>query len=356
MADAEFDDFGGYSGYRDDGRAPVRGADRARSWVNGAGAVTSVALIVGLGVWGYDLAVRDVRGIPVIRALEGPARTAPENPGGELASYQGMAVNEIAADGTAGDPADRLTLAPKVEGLAEEDRPMGVLAAASEATEPAPDAPSEAPSEALSTGAPATPDPAPLSVPSDAAAPVLASLRPNEPLPDGPADALAEGTDPLFAEEPAIEVPEGSADAISAEIPGVSRSLRPAARPGGVSAGADAPYDAIAEAAAAAVAEALGGSAPAALDVAPGTLAEGTRLVQIGAYPDEARARLEWDKTASRFGALMDGKRRVIESAVSAGETFYRLRVEGFTDIEDARRFCEVLKAEGADCVPTTVR
>lgn len=354
MADAEFDDFGGYGGYREGSRAPVRGAERARSWVNGAGAVTSVALIVGLGVWGYDLAVRDVRGIPVIRALEGPARTAPENPGGQLASYQGMAVNEIAADGTAGDPADRLTLAPKAEGLAEEDQPMGVLAAASEATEPAPGLIPDA----LSDGAPfapAAPVPAPPSAFSDRAAPVPASLLPDEPLPDGPADALAEGAEPLFAQEPAIEVPEGAAEAISAEIPGVSQSLRPAARPSDVS-GADAPYDAIAEAAAAAVAEALGGSAPAPLDVAPGTLAQGTRLVQIGAYPDEARARLEWDKTASRFGALMDGKRRVIESAVSGGETFYRLRVEGFTDIEDARRFCEVLKAEGAECVPTAVR
>ena len=112
----------------------------------------------------------------------------------------------------------------------------------------------------------------------------------------------------------------------------------------------------MAEAAAAAVAEALGAPASAALDVASGTLAEGTRLVQIGAYPDEAQARLEWDKTAARFGALMDGKRRVIEPAASGGATFYRLRVEGFADIEDARRFCEVFKAEGAECVPTAVR
>ncbi|KAB2879921.1 MAG: SPOR domain-containing protein, partial [Albidovulum sp.] len=92
------------------------------------------------------------------------------------------------------------------------------------------------------------------------------------------------------------------------------------------------------------------------LDVTASTLVEGTRLVQIGAYPDEAQARLEWDKTAARFGALMDGKRRVIEPAVSGGETFYRLRVEGFDDLEEARRFCAAFKAEGAECVPTAVR
>ncbi|WP_413873653.1 SPOR domain-containing protein [Albidovulum sp.] len=356
MADADYDEFGGYGGYPEDmrdsrnSRAPGFGGVRAQKWVNGAGAVTSVALILGLGVWGYDLAVRDVRGIPVIRALEGPARVAPDNPGGELASYQGMAVNKIAADGTAGDAADQLTLAPRPEGLAADDQPMGALAASAEADLADPLAP------------------APVSTPApDAAAavPVLASLDAGEalseePLPDGPSEDL------LGGELPAIEMSAPSADAISADVPGVAQSLRPPSRPSprpssrpaaAASAGADdAGYDAIAEAAAAAVAEALGAPAPAALDVASGTLAEGTRLVQIGAYPDEAQARLEWDKTAARFGALMDGKRRVIEPAVSGGATFYRLRVEGFADIEDARRFCEVFKAEGAECVPTAIR
>lgn len=358
MADADYDEFGPYGGYPGDLRAPAPRGRQAQKWVNGAGAFTSVALILGLGLWGYDLAVRDVRGIPVIQALEGPARVAPDNPGGELASYQGMAVNEIAADGTAGDAADQLTLAPRSEGLAADDQPMGALAASAEADlsdplAPAPGAvagvaPLSAP---MSTTAPGT----------AAAVPVLASLDAGEvlsrePLPDGSSD------DMLGGELPAIETPGIAADAIPADVPGVAQSLRPPSRPSSRPSAAtsvaadDAGYDAMAEAAAAAVAEALGVSAPAALDVASGTLAEGTRLVQIGAYPDEAQARLEWDKAATRFGALMDGKRRVIEPAASGGATFYRLRVEGFADIEDARRFCEVFKAEGAECVPTAVR
>lgn len=365
MADADYDEFGGYGGYPEDdrdGRAPASRGVRAQKWVNGAGAVTSVALILGLGVWGYDLAVRDVRGIPVIRALEGPARVAPDNPGGELASYQGMAVNEIAADGTAGAPADRLTLAPRPEGLAAEDQPMGALAASAEADLAAPPAP-EAPASAPAAG---TPLPA-----SPGAVPVLASLDTGEmpsgePLPDGPAE-VPEG-DPLAG---GADMEGPAAGAIPADVPGVARSPRPAARSTARSAAqaaapsveaaaaeavsADPAYDAIAEAAAAAVAEALGAPARS-LDVASGTLAEGTRLVQIGAYPDEAQARLEWDKAAARFGALMDGKRRLIEPAASGGATFYRLRVEGFADLDDARRFCEVFKAEGAECVPTAVR
>ncbi len=339
MADADYDEFGAYDGYPGDVRAARARGPQMQKWVNGAGALTSVALILGLGLWGYDLAVRDVRGVPVIQALEGPARVAPDNPGGEVASYQGMAVNEIAADGTAGDPADQLTLAPRPDGLSPEDQPMGALAASSEteASDPLMAAPAAAP-EAAAPGA------TPVSATFDSGAGLAA-----EPLPDGPAEEV------LGGEAGAIALPAPSADAIPADVPGVAQSLRPVLRP--AVSGADAAgYDAIAEAAAAAVAEALGGSAPAALDVAPGTLAEGTRLVQIGAYPDEAQARLEWDKTAARFGALMDGKRRVIEPATSAGEAFFRLRVEGFTDLEDARRFCEVFKAEGAECVPTAVR
>lgn len=350
MADADYDEFGGYGGHAAERRAPTPRATRAQSWVNGAGALTSVALIAGLGMWGYDLAVRDVRGVPVIRALEGPARVAPENPGGELASYQGMAVNEIAADGTAGSPADRLTLAPRAEELTAEDQPMGTLAASAEGTAPAvPAAPEPASAE----------DPAPAVRPllpaTGEEVPVLASLTPGEPLPDGV--AVETSADSPGVATPELEVAAPAAEAIPVDVPGVAQSLRPASRPAGAGAAADAvPYDAIAEAAAAAVAEALGASAPGALDVAAGTLAEGTRLVQIGAYPDEAQARLEWDKTAARFGALMDGKRRVIEPASSGGQTFYRLRVEGFADTEDARRFCAAFKAEGAECVPTAVR
>jgi len=350
MADADYDEFGTFGVYPPQRPVAALRVPQGQTWVRGAGALTSVALIVGLGVWAYDLAVRDVRGVPVIQALEGPARTAPDNPGGELASYQGMAVNEIAADGTAAGPADRLTLAPRADDLTAEDQPMGALAASAEAAAPAqPAIPEMAPADGMEPAAqPALPA-------TGEEVPVLASLTPGEPLPDGVTDAIALDESGAAMAEPGMPVP--SAAAIPADVPGVARSLRPASRPVGASAGDEAvPYDAIAEAAAAAVAEALGAPAQVPLDVTASTLVEGTRLVQIGAYPDEAQARLEWDKTAARFGALMDGKRRVIEPAVSGGETFYRLRVEGFDDLEEARRFCAAFKAEGAECVPTAVR
>ncbi len=38
---------------------------------NWTGAIMSVALIGGLASWGYQLAMRDVTGVPVVRALAG---------------------------------------------------------------------------------------------------------------------------------------------------------------------------------------------------------------------------------------------------------------------------------------------
>ena len=326
MADANYDDYDDYGGYEPYAEPAAQGG-RWQRLVNGAGALTSLALIIGVGVWGYKLAVRDVNGVPVIQALEGPARIAPENPGGELALHQGMAVNQIAAEGEAALPAESLTLAPAPASLSDEDAAMGALAGA--ATAPV-------------TGTPPVVQP-PMG--DDRLTP--AALRPAEPLPDG-------APEPINLEDGAgTGAPFVAPDVIPETVPGVARSLRPLPRPG-AGAGAEADVDEMAEAAAAAVVAALSPSLEADLD--PATLAAGTRLVQIGAYPNEAEARLEWDKTVTRFAALMEGKRRVIEKSESGGQDFYRLRVEGFTDAEDARAFCAALKAENAVCVPAPVK
>ena len=271
---------------------PRVGLPRMQKIVNGAGALTSLALVIGLGVWGYKLAVRDVSGIPVIRALEGPARVAPENPGGEVARHQGLSVNTVAAEGEAAPAPDTLVLAPKAVELSDDDKPMMDLAAA-----PVPDLEAEAD-------------------------PVLAALTPP--------------TDPLLSTP---------LDLIPQDVPGVAVSVRPARRPGG---------DVEADAALAAVMAALAPEAE--LDVDPASLPAGTRLVQLGTFPTEEAAREGWQQIAATFGPLLDGKRRVVEPAEANGEPFYRLRAEGFADLADARRFCAVLDDQGATCVPAQVR
>ncbi|MFP1643401.1 SPOR domain-containing protein [Pontitalea aquivivens] len=314
-------------------------------WVHYAGALTSVALVAGLGIWGYKLAVRDLAGVPVIRALDGPARIAPDDPGGDLARHVGLSVNAVAAHGTAAPAPDQVVLAPGPGALAPDDAPMAALVP--------PDAPvasgaADAPAETLTTAAMPVPDnlaaPAPGASAQGFTAEAAAAQAPaGTPAADSPAaDSLEQAPD----ESPDLAATETVApQAIPDSVPGVARSPRPLVRPA---------RDMIAEAAARAVAEAL--AEPAALDVDPDSLPAGTRLVQLGAFDAPADARGEWDRVAGRFASLIAGKRRVIQEASSGGRTFYRLRVEGFADVADARRFCAALLAEQVNCIPAQVR
>lgn len=296
----------------------------AMSWV---GALTSVALIAGLAVWGYKLTVRDVSGVPVVRALEGPMRVQPAEPGGQEAPHQGLAVNAVQAEGVAEAPAERLVLAPA---------PLDLNAAA---PQPRPLADDETPL--------AEAEEAPLTAGTVEAA--LVTETEDEGAPDAMAEALAEalsdGVEPLT---PLAEEAE-SGDRISSEIPGVKRSPRPNKRPERdltqAQAGVQVQGVALASAPAASATEIDAGAVPA-----------GTRLVQLGAFDSEDIARREWDKLVTQFGPYMEEKSRVIQKATSGGRTFFRLRAMGFADIGDARRFCSALLAENAACIPVVAR
>ena len=65
MAEVDFDDF------EDAVFAPARDPERARRYglmLNYAGAASSIALVLLLSFWAYKLAMRDVNGVPVMRA------------------------------------------------------------------------------------------------------------------------------------------------------------------------------------------------------------------------------------------------------------------------------------------------
>lgn len=113
----------GYAGEPGGGLGATLGA--AFNW---GGALLSLALVFGLGVWGYKLISRDATGIPIVRAETGPIRMRPEIPGGELPVPRGLAVNAIAATGAAEPPPNRIVLAPRPVVLAEEDLPLPALA------------------------------------------------------------------------------------------------------------------------------------------------------------------------------------------------------------------------------------
>jgi len=351
MADIEF------GGAMD---APQRASDSGKftKLVNGAGALMSVALVIGIGVWGYRLLVRDVTGVPVVRALDGPMRIAPENPGGELAVHQGLAVNRVQSDGVAQPVADRVVLAPAAAGIGADDpaglrRPVPAPRAQSTPMTEAADA-DAIPETNSGITAPALltetlPEPDLPATITDGEGVIVAAADPAGGQPSATdravaealsmADQLANGVEPLS------EVPPVTAHtpAIPASVPGVVRSPRPLSRPTGLN-------TAIVPAGNVQVAAATPG------DVNPSSIPAGTRLAQLGAYESSEIAKKEWDRLYSRFTEFMEGKSRVIQKAQSGGRTFYRLRVMGFDDLSDARRFCSALLAEKAACIPVKVR
>lgn len=316
---------------------PASTSGNMASVTNWAGAAMSLALVVGIAVWGYRVVARDVSGVPVVQAMSGPMRVAPEDPGGTLADHQGLAVNAVAGQGAAADLADSLTLAPRAAGLQADDVALGALAPVEQPRDMQPTlARNAAIVELQPDGAPIPESAEPTSALAALAEEIAKSAKPLSPLP--------EGTDVEVVTALASALP--AAERARIDAPGLARSLRPRLRPAGL---ANAPRTPQAAAVAAAA------SAPV-TEIDPTTLPAGTRLVQIGAFDSAASARSEWERLDGRFGDYLDGKARVIQKAESGGRTFYRLRAHGFEDLSDARRFCAAFVAQKVDCIPVVTR
>ncbi len=318
---------------------PARGERASRNLATAAnwlGAAMSLALIVGVAVWGYRLIMRDVSGVPVVRAIEGPMRVAPENPGGQIARHEGLAVNNIAGTGTSAPPPDQIVLAPRPLDITDEDVVVSDITntrALSQQEEVAlaalrEDAETEAPALALTDIANADD---PIKALADQ---IAANATPFTEVAPAPQTGVfdADATEEVVA----------AAEIIPASVPGVARSLRPAQRPAGLQLASLAAPDPVASAGVA--------------ERDPSEIPAGTRLVQFGAYDSPEIARDQWTKLSARFSEYLDAKERVIEEATSGGRVFYRLRAHGFDDLSESRRFCAALVAEGADCIPVVSR
>lgn len=356
------------------GAMPVPDAERgarAGLFVQFSGAALSLALLVGMGVWGYQLIMRDVNGIPVVRAMDGPMRLTPENPGGELALNTGLAVNEVVGQGEAAPPEELLILAPPTPDLTREDLlvqptaeadeivPDGVARTASPGPEAGAGAADEDAAIDLSRGEPrqdmtsedvlALADEIaaasePLTALSDtpvAAEDGAVGAEDTESDPTPVASAVAQAVADL-AEAPEVTPEPRPVDLAAAETAdGPGSALRPTARPAGlVRASASSPAAEPADSFA----------------VSTEPVPEGTVLVQLGAFDSVELAGGEWRALAERFDEFMSSKDRLIQKAQSGGRDFYRLRATGFSDLDDARRFCSALVAEDAPCIPVVVR
>lgn len=324
----------------------------ASKYVNVAAAAISVALIGGVGVWGYKLLMRDVTGVPVVRAMEGEMRVAPENPGGEIASNVGLSVNSVPAEGGAAEPEDRLVLAPSNVALEAEDLEVAPMA---EAGEPAVEDPlGEVVAETVQANlTEADEEDAPeqvaaLATPVDPTTPLTAddvlALADQIAAGAAPMTDLAEGEDvPVAVAVNGVAV---NPDVIPDAVPGVRRSIRPAARPANRAAPVAVP----------AAANTTAAATPVTGEVTRAPIPVGTKLVQLGAFDSPDIAATEWVRLTARFPDFFAGKEQIIQEAASGGRTFYRLRAMNFADLSDARRFCSAMSAEGAPCIPVVVR
>jgi len=344
--------------------------ERAGRLARFGGAALSVALVIGVGVWGWQLMVRDVTGIPVVRAMEGPMRTSPAEPGGEVTPHAGLSVNAIAALGEAAPPEDVLLLAPANAGLAPEDFDVAPEAEADEflADDVQPETAippgltpvvGTEPATVFAAGLTVTPQPAPADGPLSAEQVLAMAAEIAEGAP--PLTALAPGTDvPVslsIAGEAAIDTPtldatatpalaatdapalaaDGAPLVIAASVPGVAVAPRPPARPGTL---------AIVAVPAAPVSDLI-----VAAQAITATLPSGTHLVQFGAYPTPEAAGAAWTGMLARFPEFLAERQPVIQAALSGGSTFFRLRTMGFADLAEARRFCVAFVAEDQECI-----
>jgi len=276
------------------------------AYANIVGAVISLAVFVGIVTWGAQTVLRDSSGVPVVRALEGPARIAPEDPGGLLVAHQGLTVNEVAGSQVIGSVNDPLQLAPRPINLQAEDQPIQSLltldTAAAEATASAvlPE-PIMDPAEALII---------------DETAESLAAM-------------LAAGTvNGAVTEAPAAVIPASAGS-------GLTQSLRPRLRPFAV----------------------VSRPAPRAEppNIPAGEIVRGAPMAQLGAFGSAAIAQQAWADLSERHGDYLVGKPHVILQAEVGGGTIYRLRVHGFADQEEARRLCTALNRQNAECYSVTM-
>lgn len=308
--------------------APDRAGLRPRAVLHAAGAVISLVLVAAAGMWTWQMIQRDVSGVPVVRALEGPHRLAPEDPGGRQAAFQGLSINELVGSGESAG-ADEITLAPSGPGLGAQDIAPAASGSGGGASSPAQTAPADvvrgddslAIPVALQRDLPQAAEPLGFNAPNRSA--VTRSPRP----PARGADLAAmSSTSPSRSSAVSSSSPARSADQ----------------------------DDDLASAIASSVAQGFG--ARQGLDIDPASIGPGTRLVQLGAYESVAAAQSAWDNLARRFSPLLDDRGRVIEAAHSGGSVFYRLRAHGFEDERDARRFCAALVDGQVDCIPVLVR
>ena len=279
------------------------------------GAALSLFLLAGAIGWSYQLIVRDVNQIPIVRAQLGPLRVAPDNPGGLTAANQGLSVTQLAVNEK---PllSNEIYLAPAAEILNEENLALKVT--------------EEDESNKV-----------------DGAFEIKEVNAENsmnlEALPDQKEVDSRSNNEGVLSKaafsQKKIEIENAVSLALSiTNEPDKSLSwLRPKIRPVGFYRNGNITEDQIVS------------------NEPMPKLPIGSAVVQLGAFDSKSLAESEWQRFEKILGSILIPKKMVVQKAESGGKIFYRLRASGFSDISDARQFCTAISDKVA-CIPVVTR
>ena len=281
-------------------------------WV---GAALSLSLLTGAIGWSYQLIVRDINQIPIVRAQLGPLRVAPDDPGGLTAANQGLSVTQLAVNER---PllSDEIFLAPAAEVLSEENVALQISEENSSITN----------KEKFDTLEVSTENSLDLKI-----------------LPEQNATGLASNNEAFLStaafspKKLEIENAVSLALSLTNEVDSSFSSLRPKIRPVVLN---QIQTDNIAQS----VANELVMTAPI-----------GSAVVQLGAFESKSLAQIEWQRLEALLGSVLTSKNMMVQKAESGGRVFYRLRAFGFDDLSDARQFCSAVNDKVA-CIPVVTR
>jgi cell division protein FtsN len=73
--------------------------------------------------------------------------------------------------------------------------------------------------------------------------------------------------------------------------------------------------------------------------------------IQLGAFPDRNMTKSEWAQIYKANEDILSGRALVVQSTISGGRRFFRLRVGPFKDKVEAKNVCRALQARGQDCL-----
>ena len=279
------------------------------------GAALSLFLLAGAIGWSYQLIVRDVNQIPIVRAQLGPLRVAPDNPGGLTAANQGLSVTQLAVNEK---PllSNEIYLAPAAEILNEENLALKVK--------------KEYESNKV--------DGAFEIKEVNAKNSINLEALPDQKEVDSRSNDVGVLSKAAFSQKK-IEIENAVSLALSiTNDPDKSLSwLRPKIRPVGFYRNGNITEDQIVS------------------NEPMPKLPIGSAVVQLGAFDSKSLAESEWQRFEKILGSILIPKKMVVQKAESGGKIFYRLRASGFSDISDARQFCTAISDKVA-CIPVVTR